>query len=78
MGKLSDEIMSDLRKKKSGGEESLDVTEEDASGEAGDDTEAEYAGDEVAAMQDFEDATTPKEKASALRAFLEACGVATK
>jgi hypothetical protein len=74
VGKLTDEIMSDLRKR-SGGGGSSESTEDDEDGMdvEGADDEEEYASDEEKAMADFTDATTPAEKARALRAFLEIC-----
>jgi hypothetical protein len=72
---LSDEILADLAKKKGGGAGGPPPGKgppmpDAASAEEGDDS---YGSDEEAAMADFEDATTPAEKVSALKAFMAIC-----
>jgi len=64
--KLTGEVMKDLMKSRG----KAPAMEEEPAEMA---EEGSYESDEVAAMQDFEDATTPEEKATALKAFLEIC-----
>lgn len=61
--KLVEEVLSDLRKKRAPKDEPKD----ESGGDEGDEE------DEVNAMRDFEDSSTPEDKARALRAFLEVC-----
>lgn len=66
---LVNEIMGDLRKKGAGSAKPPEEGEEPAEEMEGE----EYGSDEEKAMADFTDATTPAEKAAAMRAFLEIC-----
>lgn len=72
---LVNEIMGDLRKGKGGGSSKAGApVEDDAEPVEEMETEGEeYGSDEEKAMADFTDATTPAEKAAAMRAFLEIC-----
>ncbi|MCA1824416.1 MAG: hypothetical protein LC640_09185 [Frankia sp.] len=71
---LADEVLADLKKRgsaSSGGPPPKGAPPAPAD-DAGDDG-GEYASDEEAAMQDFEDATTPADKVAALKAFMSIC-----
>lgn len=74
---LSDEILADLAAKKKGraGKPPAPPAKGPpmAADDTADDDGGEYGSDEEAAMQDFEDATTPAEKVSALKAFMAIC-----
>lgn len=75
MPKLSDEIMEDMRKKRSAKSAEGDDAEE--AGEEMDDGGEEYAGDKVEAAREvravLDDGGSDEEFASALEAFIKIC-----
>jgi hypothetical protein len=74
---LSDEILSDLKKKGSGKKgppmRPGNAAEDAADGGADDAQEASYGSDEESAAQDIMDAKDPASFAEALRGFLDIC-----
>jgi len=73
MSKLTDDIMSKLASKKGGGEPADTGDSEPDMADQGEGDEYGGGSDEEKAMQDFEDASTPADKVSALKTFLEIC-----